>query len=276
MTVWKTPQAYRRNCLPFIYVRFGASGEVAIDLDDELLQELVRLFVTIQLDFWKEINRLANFKFPGREVPSYISQVEQFLQEDEDGFVRLFGEYIPYFIVMEHIHRPYRPCTQKRPHLKPRDPYSDHIAAWRRRDREYQLVLTEVKTTKENARNLVQYAKKSVFNEFREIEDGKRDRDIKAEVNALDWYFIQSEEEVKQLVDSLFWKDNIFYQACVVSTQSGPEIFNGYEDVVAKDPDTPSRRWATVVPIDDWEAWVRKIKSMTEECIAQIREEGHF
>lgn len=273
MTVWKTPSAHQRERLPYIYLRFGPNDEVTIDLDDELLQELVELFVSIQLDFWEEINELASYKFPGRQVPSYISQVEQFLGQDEDGFVRLFGEYIAYFIFLKHVHRPDRPCTQKHPHLKPRDHYSDHIAAWRRGYESYRLVFTEVKTTKDNARDLV---RDSVFKEFREIEDGKRDRDIKAEVNALNWYFIQSREDVKKLVDSLFWKDNISYQAFVVSTEGGPGIFRGYEGVAAKNQDVPSRRWATVVPISDWEAWVSKIRSMVEEYITRIKEEGQL
>jgi hypothetical protein len=273
MTVWRTPPAYKRNRLPYIYLRFGPNDQVTIDLDNGLLQELVELFVSIQLDYWQEINRLASFKFPDREVPPYINQVEQFLEEDEDGFVRLFGEYIPYFIFLKHVHRPHRPCTQKRPHLKPRDHYCDHIAAWRRSDESYRLVLTEVKTTKDNARVLV---RTSVFNEFRDIEDGKRDRDIKAEINALDWYFIRSREDVKELVDSLFWKGSIFYQACVVSTKVSPGVFNGFENVVAKNPDTRSRRLATVVPIDDWEAWVSKIRSIARQYIARVKDEGHF
>jgi hypothetical protein len=272
MTIWETPEEYANEPLEFQYLHFTPDDKSCVDLDQDLLDELIRFFVSLQLDYWREVNRIAHFRFPGRQVPSYIRQVKDFVEYEEDGFVRLFGEYLVYFIFLRHIHSDDTPCTQKRPHLKPTDHYADHIAAWPNEDGKYQIVFTEVKTTKQNARRLI---RDKAFDEFRKMEEGELDRDVKADVNALDWYFIESEEQARKLVESLFWKKSGIYHACTVSLQSGPNIFAGYEDVAAKNPNNPERRWATVVLLDNWENW-GFIRKKTKQFIEVVKNRGRF
>lgn len=260
------------NKLAYVYVQFLGEDRKKIDLDECLLRELVDLFLRIQFTFWEAINQTTNAKFPGRVQISVIKQVEDFIDNDEDGFVRLFGEYIPYFIFLSHIKS--WDCTQKEPHLKPREHYSDHLAVLRHKKKSgsYRLVYTEVKTTKANAYNLVKY---KIFPEFKSIENETRDRDLLSDIKKLDWYFLESRQEVRNVVESLFWKNNIYFQALVVSTECDPSVFKGYEDVVGVHlKKATKRRRALVVPIENWDKWVETIKDLVKAQLQKVKTTG--
>jgi hypothetical protein len=57
-------------------------------------------------------------------------------------------------------------------------------------------------------------------------------------------------------------------------SRAAPSIFRGYHDVAAKSPDAPMRRWATLVPIGNWEAWVAKITRMALAFLDMRATEG--
>lgn len=272
MTVWKTPEAYVGASLAFVYRKFSSDNQSSFDLDDELLDELIALFVSLQLHYWKDINRIADFRFPERKVPSYIDQVKTFVETD--GFIRLFGEYITYFICLRHIHKPNkREITQKKPHSRANQPGLDHIVVWPSGKSKYRIVFTEVKTTEENARERIRDA----FDEFKGIEDNESNQLIAEQVlNDMDWYFIETVEQVRELVDSLFWQKRSIYHICVVSKQQVPPTkFNGYENYAAKAPDSHRRRWATVIPVENWTNW-ENIRSKVKSYIEVIKERGEF
>jgi hypothetical protein len=136
----------------------------------------------------------------------------------------------------------------------------------------YKLIYTEVKTTEENARKRV---REEIFEEFKDVEMGFHDRDIKAEVKALDWGFIENRDRAKELADSLFWKGNIHFQACIVSTRDKHSLFKGYENVVTGDTrSTAKRRWAIVVPIQQWDTWVSTVQDLVRIRIQKAKVEG--
>lgn len=271
----------------FVYRLFRSSGETTIDLDDALLRELVELFVGAQLGFWRQINLLAQTRFPDRQVnKDEIQTVREFIQNHRDGFVRLFAEHIPHYLMLKCRPNDFEPCTQKRPHTKPWDHYADHLAAWRTPTNNYQLMVSETKASGRRPRDRVKKSLSgskpkslTMFDEFDEIEKGKHHRDLKLQLLDLDWsLLINTEEEVEKLVESGFWKKDFIYHGCVVTSESKarPSIFKGYREVAAKEPDSPERRWATVVPISGWQGWVKKITTMALDFLAEREAEGHF
>lgn len=75
-----------------------------------------------------------------------------------------------------------------------------------------------------------------------------------------------------------FWKKDCIYHGCTTTSQSkaSPSIFKGYSEVAAKQPDSPERRWATVVPISRWKDWVDKITELALDFLSEREAEGHF
>ena len=271
----------------FVYRLFRSSNERAIDLDDALLRELVELFVGAQLGFWRQINLLAKTRFPDRLVnQDEIQTVREFIENHQDGFIRLFAEHIPHYLMLKCRPSDFEPCTQKRPHTKPWDHYADHLAVWRTSANNYQLMVSETKASEQRPRDRVRKSPPgskpngTMFDEFDEIETGKQNRDLKIQLlYDVDWsLLISTEEEVEELVEAGFWKKDFIYHGCVVTSESKARssIFKGYSEVAAKEPDSPGRRWATVVPISTWENWVDKITTIALDFLAEREAEGHF
>ena len=269
----------------FVYYLFRSNDGMTIDLDDALLRKLVELFVGAQLGFWKWINRLAQTRFPDRRVDqNEIQEVREFIQNRSDEFVRLFAEHIPHYLVLHFRPRDWDPCTQKKPHFRLNDHYADHLAVWRTPADIYQLMVSESKASEKNARRLVKKSppnkkpKGTMFDEFYAIESRQQDLSFKHQLLDLDWTFLTTEEEVKKLVEIGFWKKDCIYHGCVITSESKarPSIFNGYREIMAKEPDSPERRWATVVPISKWKTWVDKITTIALDFLAEREAEGHF
>jgi hypothetical protein len=274
----------------FAYHLFLSSAEVTIELDDGLLQKLVELFVGVQLKFWRHINRLAKTRFPDKQVnQNNIQKVREFIQSRSDEFIRLFTEYIPYYLML-NFPPSHDALTQKHPHLRPNEQYADHLAVWRTPMGNYQLMVSEAKTSEKKPRDRVRRSSsaakgkgrrsKSMFDEFDEIEKGQHDPFINWQLlYQVDWSpLLVSEEEFEKLVEAGFWKRDFIYHGCVVTSESKacPSIFNDYSEVAAKEPDSPWRRWATVVPISTWENWVDKITKIALDFLAEREAEGHF
>jgi hypothetical protein len=270
----------------FVYRLFHSGDGVTIDLDDALLQELVELFVGAQLGFWRQINALAQTRFPDRPVsPNEIQTVREFIENRQEEFVRLFAEHIPHYLMLTCRPTDFNPCTQKKPHRKPSDHYCDHLAAWKTPIDTYQIMISETKASELRPRDLVRQSaagsdpKGTMFDEFDEIERGKLDLDLKHQLLDLDWSsLIADREEMERLVEAGFWKKDYTYHGCVVTSnsKSSPSIFKDYNEVAAKTPDSPNRRWATVVPISKWEEWVDKISAMALDFLDEREREGHF
>ncbi len=258
--------------LRYVYVQFLGNRAQKIDLDIELLRELVELYLEIQFTRWPEINRTAQLKFPNITPFSVIEQIERQFECDAEGFITLFGEYMPYYILLKHFQVFER--TQKKPHLKPRDPRADHLAIIKHMKHKgcaYKLIYTEVKTTRKNARRRV---KDEIFAEFGDIENGLLDRDIIDEVKALDLDFFENRKQAKELAESLFWKGNIHFQALVVSANCDYSSFKGYDEFVPGERKTIKRRWAVVIPIEDWDNWVVTVRNLVKTRIQEIKAEG--
>jgi hypothetical protein len=117
-----------------------------------------------------------------------------------------------------------------------------------------------------------------MFDEFYAIETRQQDLSFKHQLLDLDWTFLTTEEEVEKLVEIGFWKKDCIYHGCVITSESKarPSIFNGYREIMAKEPDSPERRWATVVPISKWKTWVDKITTIALDFLAEREAEGHF
>lgn len=281
MAQWET-----RVETPFIYRLFHSGDGTTVDLDDDLLRELIELFVGAQLGFWQHINRLAQTRFPNKRVDqSDIQKVREFVQERSDDFVRLFTEHIPHYLMLNHKPGDCERCTQKKPHLRPNDHYADHLAVWQTTTGDYQLMLSEAKASENYPRDLVRKSppdgkpKGTMFDEFDEIETRQQDLFIKHQLLDMDWsLLVSNKEEVEALVEAGFWKRDLVYHGCVVTSESkaNPGIFKDYEEVAAKQPDSPERRWATVVPISKWQEWVEKITRMALDFLAEREAEGHF
>jgi hypothetical protein len=160
--------------------------------------------------------------------------------------------------------------------LKPRDHYADHLAVLKHKTKNssYRLYYTEVKTTKANARNLV---RDKIFPEFKSIEDETRERDLLSDIKKLDWHFLDSRQEVRNVVESLFWKNNIYFQAFVVSTECDEAAFKGYEDFVGVNlKKATRRRRALSVPIEDWDKWVKTIKNLAKDQLQEVKQTGEI
>jgi len=284
MVQWETQAE-----VPFLYRLFRSSDGTTIDLDDETLQALVELFVGAQLGFWQHINRLAQTRFPRKRVDrSDIEQVREFVRKRSDDFVRLFTEHIPHYLMLNHRPEGCGRCTQKAPHLRPNDHYADHLAVWQTLTGDYQVMLSEAKASEHYPRDLVRKSpsdpdkrsKGTMFDEFDEVERRQHDLFIRHQLlYDIEWsLLISSKEEAESLVESGFWKRDLVYHGCVVTSDSTacPGIFDGYEDVAAKQPDSPKRRWATVVPISQWQEWVNKITRMALGFLTEREAEGHF
>ena len=269
----------------FVYRLFRSKDEMTIDLDDDLLQALVQLFAGAQLGFWKQINRLAQTRFPDRQVDQNETQkVREFIQNRSDEFVRLFVEHIPHYLILNFRPRDWEPCTQKKPHFRPNDHYADHLAVWRTPADNYQLMVSESKASEKHPRDLVRKSppnkkpKGTMFDEFYAIETRQQDLSFKHQLLELDWTFLTSEEEVEKLVEAGFWKKDCIYHGCITTSKSkvSPSIFKDYSEVAAKEPDSPERRWATVVPISKWKNWVDKVTEIALNFLAEREAEGHF
>ena len=269
----------------FIYHLLCFSGEKTVDLDNSFLRGLVELFILAQLGFWKQINCLAQTRFPDRRVDqNEIQEVREFIQNRSDDFVRLFAEHIPHYLLLNFRPKDWDPCTQKKPHFRPNDHYADHLAVWRTPTDSYQLMVSESKASEKNARRLVKKSppnkkpKGTMFDEFYAIETRQQDLSFKHQLLDLDWTFLTTEEEVEKLVEIGFWKKDCIYHGCVITSESKarPSIFDGYREIMAKEPDSPERRWATVVPISKWKTWVDKITTIALDFLAEREAEGHF
>jgi hypothetical protein len=95
----------------------------------------------------------------------------------------------------------------------------------------------------------------------------------------VDWsLLISTKKEVEKLVEVGFWKKDFLYHGCVVTSESKerPNIFKDYEEVAARKPDSPERRWATVVPISKWKNWVDRITTIALDFLTEREAEGHF
>lgn len=271
----------------FTYHLFRSGDEKTIDLDDDLLRGLVELFVGAQLGFWRDINLLAKTRFPNKQVDqSHIQKVREFIQSRTNEFVRLFTEHIPHYLMLNFRPSDFEPCTQKNPHRRPNDHYADHLAVWRTPTGNYQLMVSEVKASEKYPSALVRKSlsnkkpKGTMFDEFYEIETGQRDLFLKHQLlYDVDWSLLLNDpQEVEKLVESGFWKKDFIYHGCVATSESkaSPSIFKDYEKVAAYEPDSPERRWATVVPISNWQDWVKKITTIALDFLAEREAEGHF
>lgn len=270
----------------FIYRLFLSGGEVTIDLDDDLLRELVELFVDTQLGLWKQINRLAQTRFPERRVDqNEIQTVREFIQNRSDESVRLFAEHIPHYLILNLRPRDWEPCTQKRPHFRLNDHYADHLAVWRTLANDYQLMVSESKASEKYPRDLVRKSppdgeqKDTMFDEFYEIETRQHDLAFKHQLlYDLDWTFLTSEEKVAKLVEVGFWKKDCIYHGCVVTSKpkSRPSIFKGYSEVAAIGHSSSKRRWATVVPISQWQQWVERVTRVALDFLTEREAEGYL
>jgi len=269
----------------FICRRFLSSNQVTIDLDDDLLRDLVELFVGAQLGFWRQINHLAQTRFPERRVDqNEIQTVREFIQNRSDEFVRLFAEHIPHYLILNLRPRDWEPCTQKEPHFRPNDHYADHLAVWRTLAGDYQLMVSESKASEKYPRALVRRSppdgehKDTMFDEFYEIETRQHDLALKHQLLDLDWTFLTNEEEVAKLVEVGFWKKDCIYHGCVVTSkpESRLSIFKGYSEVAAIGHSSSKRRWATVVPISQWQQWVEKVTSVALDYLTEREAEGHL
>lgn len=281
MAQWETHDA-----ISFIYRPFRASDGLTIDLDDDLLRELAELFVGVQLRLWRHINRLAKTRFPDKRInQSDAQKVREFIQSRSNEFVRLFTEYTPYYLML-NFSPSHDALTQKRPHLRPNEQYADHLAVWRTPTENYQLMVSEVKASEKYPRDRVRKSppkkkpKGTMFDEFYEIETEQHDLFLKHQLlYDVDWsLLLNNEQEVEKLVESGFWKKDFVYHGCVTTSKSkaSPSIFKDYEKVAACEPDSPERRWATVVPISDWQDWVKKITAIALGFLAEREAEGHF
>jgi hypothetical protein len=146
--------------------------------------------------------------------------------------------------------------------------------------------MSETKASEHYPRDLVRKSppdgeqKGTMFDEFDEIENGARRLTLKNQLlYDIDWsLLVGTEEEVERLVETGFWQRDLIYHGCVVTSKakSRPSIFKGYREVAATEPDSPERRWATVVPISEWDEWVEKITGMAMDFLVERQAEGHF
>jgi hypothetical protein len=281
MSIWRLCLA--SSTLPFQYREVLGNGEVTIDLDEETLKEQVEFFVQCQLNDWKEINRLANWRFPGKQLPSYADSVREHIKTD-DQFIHLFGEYLVYWLFLKHISSQNRMITQKKPHMRSREQWLDHLALWRKKNGKFQVVITETKTTKNNPRDKIRRSSSkaqknneahNIFDEFTSVLSGDEDQFLVGQIQELDLELISDDGSLRQLANDVFWKEDVILHGCVISSEVNAGVFMGFDQVANKVD--RRRRWATGIKIgSDWAKWVSKVRDLALQYIDTVMARGEF
>lgn len=107
-----------------------------------------------------------------------------------------------------------------------------------------------------------------VWKEFRDLETGRRDNELVAEVSQM--LAAQPALDVDAAVETILWKEARAYRVAItvgnshVATDGQKELFEGYENVVAQDV---SRRRAEILHLTNLRVWMETLATKAKVAV---------